>query len=197
MKAKNSIITITLLMGLSLISCTNPSNNTVDGATADVTDSTDMKNKQLANPSKEGDALAILNAINTNDINAASEARTKKMSKGAMDYADMLYNEHTENMNMTLQLASSKSITIADNNESSDVIVKGQDELNKLKTLEGKDFEYAYIDGMIKGHAEALLTIDSVLMPMATNADVQQHLTETRSRVSMHLEKGRKLRQKG
>ena len=203
MKIKFHPTVLFLLLSLAMFSCNNthPDSQTEGGAMTTDTSAvppaaadTSGMNNNVSSANKEGDALAILNAINQNEIDIASEARTKKLSKGVKDYADMLHKEHTDNMNKTLQLASSKGMTIAETNASTEVKKKGSDELAKLKVLDGKEFESAYLTAMINGHAEALSKIDNELLAMATSDDVRQHLTETRGHVAMHLEQAQKLK---
>lgn len=199
-KAKNSLILL-LLLGFLQFGCQTGPSETQSGNTDMANDSigmvasdTSSQNNDSKSTGNETDALAILNAINENEINAAAEARSKNISKSAKDYADMLHKEHTDNFNKTLQLASSKGMTLADNNTSTDMKRKGDAELDKIKVLEGKEFEEAYIDMMISGHTEALNVIDTQLMGLATSDDVRQHLTDTRGHVAKHLEQAQKLK---
>ncbi len=60
--------------------------------------------------------------------------------------------------------------------------------------LDGKEFETAYLDGMIKGHTELLDMIDNKLLKTVKNDALKAHLTETRGHVAMHLEQAKKLK---
>ncbi len=75
-----------------------------------------------------------------------------------------------------------------------DVIKKGTGNFATLISMDGKDFETAYIDAMIKGHTEVLDMIDNQLMKIAKNDMLKAHLTETRGHVAMHLEQAKKLK---
>lgn len=151
-------------------------------------------NNSAKSAGNETQALEILNAINQNEIDAAAEAKRKNISKAVKDYADMLHQAHTDNYNKTKELANTKGMTLAESDASGEIKRKGMDELNKIKVLEGKEFESAYLTAMINGHAEALSKIDNELLAMATSDDVRQHLTETRGHVAMHLEQAQKLK---
>lgn len=164
------------------------------GMEADTSTVNNDVNNDAKSADNETDALVLLNAINQNEIDAASEARSKKLRKPVMDYADMLHKAHTDNLNKTLELAGTKGMTLAETNASTEVKTKGMAELDKIKVLEGKNFEVAYLDYMISGHTEALNMFDTQLMKMASSDDVRQHLTDTRASVAMHLEQAKKLK---
>lgn len=63
-----------------------------------------------------------------------------------------------------------------------------------LVPLDGKEFEAAYLDAMIKGQVEALAMIDDKLMKTAKNDALKRHLTETRSHIAMHPEQAKRLK---
>lgn len=60
--------------------------------------------------------------------------------------------------------------------------------------MEGKGFEAAYLDAMIKGHTDALVWINTKLTASAKNEALEAHLDETRMQIAMHLEDAKKLR---
>ena len=148
-------------------------------------------------PNTEGtdaEVLAFVNAVNVNEILAASEAQKKKIGQPVMDYAKMLHTEHGANMAKTAQLGQSINVTPSITKAVDAVMKKGAGELATLIPMDGKDFETAYIDAMIKGHTEVLDMIDNQLMKIAKNDMLKAHLTETRGHVAMHLEQAKKLK---
>ena len=149
-------------------------------------------------PNTEGtdaEVLAFLAAVDVNEIVAASEAQRKKISEPVMNYAKMLHMQHGDHMGKTLMLGQSIKITPSDTKAVDAVKVKGAGELAMLMPLDGKDFEMAYVDAMIKGHTEVLDMIDNKLMKNAKNDMLKTHLTETRKHIAMHLEEGKKLKE--
>jgi predicted outer membrane protein len=148
-------------------------------------------------PNTEGtdaEILSFVNAVNVNEILAAAVAEKKKISGPVMDYAKMLHTEHGANMAKTMQLGKSINITPSDTKAVDALKKKGAGELATLVPLDGKDFETAYLDAMIKGHTEVLSMIDSKLLTTAKNDALKKHLTETRGHVAMHLEQAKKLK---
>jgi len=148
-------------------------------------------------PNTEGtdaEVLAFVNAVNVNEILAASGAQKKKISGPVMDYAKMLHTEHGANMAKTAKLGQSINVTPSITKAVDALMQKGAGELATLIPLDGKDFETAYIDAMIKGHTEVLEMIDGQLLKTAKNDALKAHLTETRGHVAMHLEEAKKIK---
>ena len=71
--------------------------------------------------------------------------------------------------------------------------VKGAGKLAALVLLDGGKFERAYLAAMVKGHTEALNLIDSQLIKSSKNDTLKEHLTETRTHITAHLEKAKQL----
>ncbi len=106
----------------------------------------------------------------------------------------MLHTAHGDNMAKTLKVGQSIKVTPSDTKAVDALKKKGAGELAMLIPLDGKEFETAYLDAMIKGHTEVLAMIDDKLMKTAKNDALKAHLTETRSHVAMHLEQAKKLK---
>lgn len=134
-------------------------------------------------------ALGLLNAVNANEIAAAVQAQEKKVTGKVLDYARMMEKDHGENRRTTESLGSP-----AQTPEVQALMDKGKAELDALGKRSGKDYETAYVEAMIKGHAEALALIDTRLIPLASSEAVKKHLSQTRDKVAAHLEAANKLK---
>lgn len=143
----------------------------------------------------DAEVLSFVIAIDMNEILAAAEAQKKKIGQAVMNYAKMLHQEHGNNAVKTMKLGQSINTTPADTKAVDALKVKGAGELAMLIPLDGKEFETAYLDAMIKGHNEAIAMLDSKLLTTAKNDALKKHLTETRTHVAMHLEQAKKLKE--
>ena len=97
-------------------------------------------------------------------------------------------------------LAETKRLTPSDTaHNSAAAVVKKDDDamMAKLKPLEGKALEKAYIDAMVAGHTKVLGRVDNDLLPNASDARVKAHLQKTREAVSKHLEAAKALQAQG
>jgi putative membrane protein len=127
-------------------------------------------------------ALGLLAAINEQEIAAAKQAKSKNVSGPVLDYAQTMQKEHGENLAKTTTLGPLSNDSAVQAQKA-----KGAGELMTLGLSSGKAYANAYMEAMVKGHAEALDMIDNKMLPAATSASVKQHLTETRAHVANHL----------
>ncbi len=149
-------------------------------------------------PGTEGtdaEVLSFVVAVDVNEILAAATAQKKKIDQPVMDYAKMLHTAHGDNMAKTLQLGQTINVTPSDTKAVDALKKKGAGELAMLTPLDGKEFETAYLDAMIKGHTEVISMIDNKLLTTAKNDALKKHLTETRGHVAMHLDQAKKLKE--
>ncbi len=143
--------------------------------------------------SAEAEILATVTAIDLNEINAAAQAQTKRISQPVKDYARLLHREHGTNMDQTLKLGQQIGTTPVITTSVEQLQKKGAGELAAIVQLDGQEFERAYVAAMVKGHTEALDKIDDQLQKSAGNAALKKHLTGTRAHVAGHLEKAKAL----
>lgn len=159
-------------------------------ALAQDTGASTQESKQAMKASGDAAALAVLATVDKDEIAAAKLALTKGMSKGAEAYAQMMVHEHEANLAETKKLKPSGT-----GHHTEAMQVKKEDDatMAKLKPLEGKAFEKAYIDAMVAGHTKVLGKLDNELLPKASDAQVKAHLQKTREAVSKHLDAAKAL----
>lgn len=141
----------------------------------------------------DAEVLSVLAAINQNEIEAADVAVAKSVSPQVLNYAKMMEEHHKANLADTEKLLKKTGPAPVDQAQSAVLRVKGKEELSSIDSLEGARFNAAYIDLMVKGHTEALNTLDKDLLKKARSQDVKTHLTETRNRVAAHLAEARRI----
>ncbi|OQP75675.1 hypothetical protein IA54_010095 [Xanthomonas phaseoli pv. syngonii LMG 9055] len=146
-----------------------------------------------ATPSEgEREALGMLSAINTSEINVANLALQKQVNGGARDYATRMIKEHTDNNQKIAKWQPDTSAAGAKLQ-----MTKGKAELAKLQKLDGPAFETAYITAMVKDHTDALTALDKKLIPQAKTPPVLEHLQTTRHHVADHLSSAKELQAAG
>lgn len=140
----------------------------------------------------EGEALAFLVAVNEHEIAAAEQARTKGVEGKVLEFADMLHTEHSRNLAETRALADRTGGTT--HTQDIDALeTNGRGELDKLGALTGEAYAPAYVDAMVKGHTDALATIDGRLLAAVADGPVKEHLTAARATIAKHLEAAKAL----
>jgi len=139
----------------------------------------------------QAQAVTLVGAVDKHEIQAAEQARGKKVRRDVLDFANLLHSEHSKNLEAGQKLGATETSP-----ELTAMEEKGRAGLAELDTKTGNDYEKAYVDAMVKGHEEALSMIDTKLLPAATDDNVRTFLTNSREHVAMHLEKGKALQAK-
>ncbi|MBA2654967.1 MAG: DUF4142 domain-containing protein [Gammaproteobacteria bacterium] len=154
-----------------------------------------VNQESTADQQKAGEVIGWLIVLNKNEIAAANEALAKKTNPMVRSYAAMLKQAHSQNLQKTISLSKKIDIKPVENEPVVALKEKGKEELSTLKPMDGKDFQVAYIDAMVKGHAEALDKVNEDLKN-TTNPQLKQHLEATRASVTSHLEKAKMIQSK-
>lgn len=142
----------------------------------------------------DSEALSTLSAVNKHEIAAAELAQSKKVDGATTDYAKMLQTDHTANLKKVDELSKLTKTPIAETPSVKELKDQTSAERDALAKLDGPAFQTAYLDAMIKGHANVQSLIDTKLLPGATDVAVQQHLRNTRESVAKHLDQAKQLR---
>ena len=146
-----------------------------------------------AQASGDSEALAVLGAVNSHEIATAALAKDKGVSEGVMKYARMMDTDHTANQRDADKLAAANGLAPEKTDAVKALETKTAAEREKLASMAGADFEAAYIDAMVKDHAEVLGKLDKELLPNAQNPALKVHLAKTRDHVAHHLEAAKAL----
>ncbi|WP_244940970.1 DUF4142 domain-containing protein [Legionella sainthelensi] len=151
--------------------------------------------KNVAVTSDEMDILADIAVIDKTEIILAAVASNKKVSTGVMDFAKFLIDHHGSNLTQVLEIAHNLHFTSLNSNQANKLTTEGNEAMMKLGGLQGKQFDTAYIDAMVKGHQGALDLIDTQLMKKAKTESIKSFLINTRAAVAQHLEMAKKIQQ--
>jgi predicted outer membrane protein len=146
-------------------------------------------------PATEGDGLALsmLIAIDDHEIQAAEIARRKNLAQPVADYAKFLFDEHTAHRERSEEIVSAIGAERVDPPELKVLRESKESVRETLAALEGDAFEAAYLDAMLKDHAEATALIETRLLKTAQNDDVVTHLRITHAHLVTHRERARLL----
>ncbi|MCW0371281.1 hypothetical protein NB710_002218 [Xanthomonas sacchari] len=156
--------------------------------------STGMQGAQGARASAldEKQALGVLSAINTSEVNAGNLALQKQVKGPVRDYAMQMVKEHADNNAKIAPWGPDAKAAPAQQQ-----MQQAKAEAGKLQVLDGDRFEQAYVMAMVKDHQAALQMLDSTLIPAAKTPDVAAHLRTTRTHVAEHLAKAQQLQSAG
>lgn len=167
-------------------------------------------------------ALAAVMEVDRHEIAAAGDALAKNVQGEVRSYAETLRDDHTRNLEATRRLmgdagsdgdmgahyaqntaastaagpdapSSATAGPAQPDPELSAMKEKHDAERQRLAALEGEAFATAWVAAMVKGHEEALAKLDNELIPGAGDQRVRQHLQDTRTAISRHLDTARAL----
>lgn len=138
----------------------------------------------------EAEAAQILRAINENEIAVSRIARQRSQNEDILRYAAVMIADHS---GMT-QLIDSMLPAISDsvNAESRALRVAGAVLADSLGRIEG-GFNNSYITTQIAAHEQALLLLDTAIIPSARNPQLKKLLRDLRPAVVAHLQRAQQI----
>lgn len=136
---------------------------------------------------------AIVVTANQVDIDGGKLAESKTHSKQVKDFARLMVTDHTNLNKSSAALANKLKLKPEDNPTSEELKKGGDDNMAKLKTLKGHEFDKAYIEHEVAYHQQVLDAIDKSLIPSAKNEELKALLVKARPTIVAHLEHARQL----
>jgi putative membrane protein len=136
---------------------------------------------------------AIVVTANQVDIDAGKFAKSKSSSKEVQDFADLMVTDHTGVNKAATELVKKLKVTPEDNPTAQSLRKGGDDNVAKLKTLAGKEFDKAYVDHEVVYHEAVLDALDKTLIPSAKNDELKALMVKVRPAFVAHLEHARQL----
>lgn len=137
---------------------------------------------------------AVLESANKGEAEAGQLALSKSSNAKVKEFAQMMVDDHTANLQETQNLAASGKMKPQSNPASQMVQSSAMAQKKKLEKLSGADFDKAYIDGQIAMHKDVLKTIDTKLVPSAKEAPTKDLLAKTRPKIEAHLNQAQEIR---
>ena len=135
----------------------------------------------------------IVVAANTVDIDAGKLAQKTTNNKDVKAFARQMVTDHTGVNKQATALVKKLKVTPADSELARSLKQGGADNMAKLKSLKGKDFDKAYVDHEVTYHQAVIDALDKTLVPNAKNAELKETLVKTRPAFVAHLEHAKKL----
>jgi putative membrane protein len=136
----------------------------------------------------DGQIAAIVVAANQVDINAGELAESKSQNKDVQAFAKQMVTDHTAVNKSATELVQKLHVTPEPSKASEQLTKGGEQNIAKLKTLQGKAFDTAYMDHEVYYHKAVLEELDKRLIPGAQNAELKALLVKVRPAFQAHLE---------
>lgn len=131
---------------------------------------------------------SIVVTANQVDIDAGKLAAAKASDPEVKKFAQLMVTDHTGVNKSAVDLATKLKVTPEDNPTSKSIKSGGDENIAKLKTLQGAAFDEAYVDHEVAYHQQVLDAVDKTLIPGAKNAELKALLVKVRPAFVAHLE---------
>jgi putative membrane protein len=138
-------------------------------------------------------SLATIAAIDKNEIMLGVLAANKQGSAKVTSFGKMMINMHGNNLTQILEMAHGMHGFSLKGGAVDKISAQGMSAMMSLSGLQGKEFDKAYVEDMVKGHQAALDLIDTKLMKTAKSEEIKKFLIDTRAVVVQHLDDAKKL----
>jgi putative membrane protein len=133
----------------------------------------------------------IVVAANTVDIEAGKLAQSMTKNAQVKAFAEQMVTDHSGVNKQAVALVTKLKVTPQESDLSRSLKQSGNDNLAKLKTLKGKEFDKAYVDHEVAYHQAVIDALDKTLIPNAKNAELKETLVKVRPAFVAHLEHAR------
>ena len=139
---------------------------------------------------------AIVVIANEVDIDAGKLATSKAHDKEVKAFAQQMIIDHTGVNKQATELVTKLKVKPEDNDTSKSLKQGGDDNLAKLKNLNGAEFDRAYIAHEAAYHQAVIDALDKTLVPNAKNPELKALLVKVRPAFVAHLEHAKSLQAK-
>jgi putative membrane protein len=147
---------------------------------------------QQAGPD-DAQIAAIVVTANQVDIDAGKMAESKTNNKEVKAFAQRMVTDHSGVNKQASELVTRLKVKPQENDTSKSLKTGGAQTLQRLKGLQGAEFERAYVDNEVTYHQTVLDALDKTLIPSARNAELKALLVKVRPAFVAHLEHARHL----
>jgi putative membrane protein len=136
---------------------------------------------------------SIVVTANQVDIDAGKLAENKGTHADVKAFAKQMVTDHTGVNKQATELVTKLKVKPEDNATSRSLRAGGDENVSKLKTLKGAEFDKAYIDHEVAYHQQVLDAIDKTLIPGAKNEELKALLVKVRPAFEAHLAHARQV----
>jgi putative membrane protein len=135
----------------------------------------------------------IVVTANQVDVDAGKLAAARTKSGEVRQFAQQMVTDHTAVNQQAVALVTKLKVKPEPSDTSRSLQKGGDDNIAKLKKLEGAQFDKAYVAQEVGYHQAVLDAIDKVLAPSAQNAELKALIAKVRPAIAAHLEHAKHL----
>jgi putative membrane protein len=147
----------------------------------------------FAQAPNDAQIAAIVVTANQVDIDAGQYAQAHSTSKDVQGFAKLMVTDHTAVNKSAADLAAKLKLTPEDNPTAQSLKKGGDDNIAKLKSLNGAAFDRAYVDHEVAYHQAVIDALDKNLIPNAKNEELKALMVKVRPAFVAHLDHAKTL----
>jgi putative membrane protein len=179
-----------VIVGLSVITmivsaCNNGTKDSVEKAdSANKANIDSPATKQNIVQTDQESSTFLVKAANAGmtEVQLGQMAEQKGINQKVKDFGAMMVHDHSAVNDQVKTLAAQRNVTLPDS-----VSDDSKKEMNDLAKKNGKDFDKAYINAMIKGHQDVLDMFKSA-GDKVNDTEVKTFISNTIPKVQIHLD---------
>ncbi|MEO7210308.1 MAG: DUF4142 domain-containing protein [Chitinophagaceae bacterium] len=122
------------------------------------------------------------------DIAYANIAILKSKNAQVIEFAKTMEKDHQSVIDQAVALVTKLGVTPKDNATSKSLMASADKTKSMLNSKSGKAFDKAYVDNEVAYHTAVINTVEKVLIPEATNKELQDLLKSAVPLFKAHLE---------
>lgn len=189
MFAKVGVVALGLVFALG--SCNNDAND------APVEETTEEVAEEPAQDGPTDPQIASI-AVTANqvDIEFAKVALEKTSNPEVKQFAQTMINDHGDVIEAAVALATKLGVTPEDNETTQALLARQKDNLEKLNSLSGEEFDKWYVNNEVDYHEFAIGAVETILIPSASNAELKALLESAVPGFKTHLEHAKMMQSK-
>jgi putative membrane protein len=148
-----------------------------------------------AAPLGEPQIVALLSAANEHEIAVSKLAIEKSKNSKVKSFARTMVKDHGKMLADGKAAAKKLDITPEENEDARTLRSESDMALEKLRGLEGGEFDRAFADQMVTDHQKVIDLLENKIGPAATsNPTLDKLVTAAKPKIQMHLEHAQTLR---
>ena len=174
-----------LITTLILSSCGSMDQNTVS------------KPKEItlsALPKNDAEIANSMLTVNTEEMNLAKIGKEKAVNPFVKNYAERMFEEHARNNLWVQGYADKEQMRPQETQSSQRMVYVTEDRADELKTLNGTEFDKAFINEQVSIHTKVLDKIEQNLLPNASDDELRAMIEQSRLKIRGHLNEAKELR---
>jgi putative membrane protein len=138
-------------------------------------------------PLNDAQILGVVNATNNGLVVQANLVATRAVRDTLRTYAQKQIAEDSTSNNQIVSITQANNAPIQSTVYSTAFTVESKAAVLVLTPMSGNSFDSIYVNTQIKLQQEAIATLDKLLIPSATAANVKAFLIQNRAMVTAHL----------